>query len=106
MVRYQSYACAVANIVGRISICASVVLYNAQNILGLIAFCDVDYQIQHWHVFVVYLAVNLAIFAYNAFILHRASWTHHVGCACLLFSKFLDHDTQYMYSEIPHKGIH
>ena len=57
-------------------------LYNAQNILGFVAFTHLDYQQQQWHTFLLYQTLNITSFLYNAFVLHRAPWTHHIGCVC------------------------
>ena len=51
----------------------------AQFVLGLVAFNRPEYAIERWHVLVLYQALNIASCLYNAYVLRRAPWTHHIG---------------------------
>ena len=75
---------------GRLGICAGVIVANAQFILGLIAFNFPGYVVQRWHIFVLYQGINVVTFLYNAFALHHLPRTHQVGCEHLRASSFHD----------------
>ena len=67
---FQSYSCGSINTIGRIAKTASI---------NIIVF-NTSYNIDRWHTFLVYQALNIVTLTYNIFALKRALWTHNIGC--------------------------
>lgn len=59
---------------------ASIDIVVAQLFLAIIAFNIPSYNIERWHTFLSYQALNLITVAYNLFALKGAPWTHNIGC--------------------------
>ncbi|MCJ1282472.1 hypothetical protein MMC26_001795 [Xylographa opegraphella] len=86
--RLLSYCCAIANVVGRLGICAGVTVANAQFIMGLVAFNSPGFTIRRWHIFLLYQGINVMTFLYNAIALYHLPGTHQVGCILSIVSFF------------------
>lgn len=80
MTCFQSYACGMINIFAWASLSAGVAIILPQQLLALVITHNPSYEVEPWHVFLMYQFVCVVCLLHNIFSLRRTMWLFEVIC--------------------------
>lgn len=80
--RALSYGCGLAAVAAWITLAASIALASTQALMAMVVRWHDGYEMQNWHVFLVYQLFNAAMVVYNVFLTNRTLWVYNIGCMC------------------------
>ncbi|KAH5014016.1 hypothetical protein HBI63_207100 [Parastagonospora nodorum] len=71
---YESYSCGMINMFSWVAITSGVAIIFPQGLLAIVTHYNSMYQLQAWHVFLVYQGVNILCLLHNVFTINRTMW--------------------------------
>lgn len=87
--RGLSYWCGAINVFGWIATSAGFIITFPIMALALASFWNPGYNVQTWHVFLIFQAMNFLMVSYNIFLLKRTIWLQDVGFFLSLIAFFV-----------------